>query len=142
MYKENFIIWASGIFFPQVCKTGSTVKKKNQYHPKKIILVEEKASVHDKSTQKPGKGGNFLTKNIIKNSFTCKGPTCLQPSLSPSISPCAANEDAKLHTWTDGCDELYPPHVGQAKLGETLSPGEWSSVSSPPHFYVEGMVSI
>ena len=126
-----------GFFFTQVCKTGSTVKKKkNQYHPPKIILVEEKASVHDKSTQKPGKGGNFLTKNI-KNSFTCKGPTCLQPSLSPSTSPCAANEDAKLRTWTDSSDELYPPHVGQAKLGEPLSPGEWSSVSSPPHFYVE-----
>ena len=80
--------------FPQVC---STVKKKiNIIQKKKIILVEEKASVHDKSTQKPGKEGNFLEK-IIKNSFTFESPTCLQPSLSPSISPCAANEDAKLH---------------------------------------------
>ena len=83
-----------GFFFPSGMLNS---QEKNQYHPKKkIILVEEKASVHDKSTQKPGKEGNFLEK-IIKNSFTFESPTCLQPSLSPSISPCAANEDAKLH---------------------------------------------
>ena len=51
-----------------------------------------------------------------------------------SILPCAANEDAKLHTWTDCCDELYPPHVGQAELGEPLSPDEWSFSLLPTSF--------
>ena len=54
MYKENFIIWASGIFFSSGMLNS---QEKNQYHPKKIILVEEKASVHDKKYPETRKRG-------------------------------------------------------------------------------------